>query len=496
MITGLSKAGRTAAAGSCVARCGQSVHAGAGSRDYVFMALMRSVDVYPTAGFEKHFRGRDPDAEAFARSAQRVAALCTEALPALGLRSGVSHLRVMVGMHERRYPDVAEARLMHVARHDGFHSAHAYVPAGVAEMPADARALLVLDVLVSVLEQLGDAHDWDPAALAALRDGVLQRGLAHRWTGSWKSSPDRRRRARVAALVRDDGRGQIWVETAYADGEDLRGTASADTRADLEDFRRYAQLLHWEGPDTVVFGPFDDGPIHPAQRAKVEKMIATGPVVDVEGNVHRTDEFLASVLPGDPSRVRIDDMLPVATTPLPTADCDLPRPAVIRWSEPRSARHRIRAGSGGDMSFKPVTYSVALADTMSALDTPEWQAWWAAGRLGELDVRFHLGSQGSEPLKLVVRHTRAKHRGDDDPADPDHRAGDTWTAEVKRPRGSVPGNVDPLAQARADLTELLAKLRARTGLPPHPPIPEVPIDAARVERVQRPFDFSFPLTVP
>lgn len=144
-------------------------------------------------------RGGTSGPAAFGRTAQRVCAAYSAALPDLNLPLRVSMLRLLPDFADE---GVAEVRVefVHFEKADGFHMARVYVPEAVRDLDEAVRALLVLDVACLGSQLLAERAGWDPALLAPARERALAAGLRWRWEGRWKSSPDRKRRARYAQI--------------------------------------------------------------------------------------------------------------------------------------------------------------------------------------------------------------------------------------------------------------------------------------------------------
>lgn len=400
------------------------------------MSRLRTVDVYPDGGGERWCV--EPDDDAFARTAQRVAAAYSEALPTLDLPIKKTHLRVFVGEHRARIIEPGAAATVEFtwfAKHEGFHSTTVRVPPGVAELSPTARALLVLDVIEIATTMLGEHAGWDPALLAPARAHVLVAGLEFTYTSPWKNSPGRRHKARVAARIDEDGWGRVRAEVT--DGATILASREFATGNGVGFLRGHAENLRWTGPETL----------------------------GLDFGLGLTEHVaLADLTPGRDSADPIDP--------------DTPRPAVVRLVPEPDPWNRLVVHGGGDMAFEPVRYAVALVQTLDQLKTPAWDSWWASAGLGPLHVGFWLGWGGQAP-KYLVRKTR-------DTDDPEGR--DKHVAEIRRPYGSVAADVDPASLARSDVATLMAAVRKRAGLGPHPDLTVVEeIDQEWAEGLSDPF---------
>ncbi len=121
--------------------------------------------------------------------------------------------------------------------------------------------------------------------------------------------------------------------------------------------------------------------------------------------------------------------------------------------------NRIDYIGGGPPDTKPYAYMNSIHRTLRTLKDAPWQAWWARGELGVLQVAWFV-----PPWALKTRHLVRERTG-------------VWVAEVHCKDG-VPLKADHPRLAHDDVLALMAKLRDRTGLGPHPELPLVELTPA------------------
>ncbi|HMM96241.1 hypothetical protein [Phycicoccus sp.] len=177
------------------------------------MARLKVVDVYPWSGFVDRPWSEVPADDAFAKSSRRVSELVNSALEAVVIHSAYSSVRLLTGTGFQRPDGDDETVLISVLADlgDGFDVANVSVPDQFLELDAGDRALVALDVLTATLTEFARHRSWDPVAVESLTDHALAHHLQYVWTGSWKSSPDRRRRARFVGVIEDDGVGRLTL---------------------------------------------------------------------------------------------------------------------------------------------------------------------------------------------------------------------------------------------------------------------------------------------
>jgi hypothetical protein len=127
-------------------------------------AVLRHVWLWPGMGFPDRPWMDYPDEDAFARSANSVCELYSEAVRQASISTRHSELRLFC-RHDSSRDDVLV--MVHPENNEGFEMAVASLPSGVAALAPPARARLVLEVVHAAALRLGLARGWDAAALRA-----------------------------------------------------------------------------------------------------------------------------------------------------------------------------------------------------------------------------------------------------------------------------------------------------------------------------------------
>jgi hypothetical protein len=123
---------------------------------------------------------------------------------------------------------------------------------------------LVLEVVHTAVRQLAVHRGWDPDQFQSCYEHVVEQDFTYRWATPWKTSPDRRHRARaVYELTADDGWGRVRLEIADRTGGEVTAVSDqAVAFSTSKGFERSAKTLSWRRPDLVLllpyFGLFDD----------------------------------------------------------------------------------------------------------------------------------------------------------------------------------------------------------------------------------------------
>lgn len=367
------------------------------------MAQLRSIDTYPLSG--------GPEVTAFHAAGIGVCEAFSAALTEQRVSTRLSGVRVFLHLAE---PPLDDGRA-HVEVRDhkeGFERADAMLPAGVAGLPSDARRLLLLDVLCTVMDRLGELRGWDHRAVPAAREHALESGLTFVWSSPWKASRDRRHQARASYTVGEAGAGLAAVEIRRA-GETEPFTWSPPARAwhTVEGFRRSARTLRWSASDTVELVPF------------------AGLFGESGGDVHHS----VGMAPAGP-----DALL----RPAPRLADDVPRPSVVLVT--KGPDHREIRPIGGGPSFDAARlWHDELYRLWGELERPEWLAWWTPAGVATLELWW---STAAAHDRVVVR--RGKER---------------LIARIEHRPGSVWGS-DGAEVARADMEALVAAVARREGL--------------------------------
>lgn len=106
---------------------------------------------------------------------------------------------------------------------------------------------------------------------------------------------------------------------------------------------------------------------------------------------------------------------------------------------------RIVYVGAGPMNGVAPAYNRAVVELLDVLTAEEGQRWWSGAGIKELELSTHFGP-GPD-----VRS---------------RRTGDRLRADIRRPAAST--HADPEALADCDVRALLAEIRRKTGLGPHP----------------------------
>ena len=276
--------------------------------------------------------------------------------------------------------------------------------------------------------RLAEARGWD-GPLDRCRDHALAAGLEYRWDGPWKSSPDRRLQARARFRMLPDGYGRARVEVSdRATGDTVATSEEAVAFCTSQGFRRAASSLRWHGSDRVDLVPYD---YVPALRGG-------------EVQLHRESG-------GWRSHVR--DHLEVLSPP--PGDLDAP-PLVVtgRGSGVQAPEEppRLVYNGGGPTSRGVDGFDRHFRAGMRRLCGPAGQAWWQEA-----------GISGSVTIWYRESGTRPQVRG--------RQVGEELRVVVERPVGTLVAGADHADEARDDVAAVVALLRRRTGLGPHPELP-------------------------
>jgi hypothetical protein len=382
--------------------------------------IVRNVDVWPPSGWYDEPWQSNPDADAFCKSAVSVTAAYSLGLPALALPAWRSWVRFACF----RSPDDRVHVRASVGR-DPSEMEFGYIglPAGVAEWAPEDRARLVLEAVHAGMVRLGEARGWDPSPLERLREITRELGLERQNVGDWKSSPDRRHRARIIDRTAPDGQGRLGVEVADRDGVVVAATEEVPGWPDAK-----RRPLKWHGSDRVGVVTIPE-----VGRMRVASLF----VEHVDG------EWRTTAI--DPNVGR----LPTAGEGAPVGRL-LPEIVVSGVGvEAPEEPPTIRVVGGGPMNGVSAVYMDALTLHLERFADPSGQVWWQAAGVKELQVMYRFGLE---------------------PAIWSRRTGQRLRAEIRRP----PETTHQASEALAvdDVRALVAEVRRKTGLGPHPSVPE------------------------
>ena len=385
------------------------------------------VEVYPPTGFPERPWGDAPEGadvhDAFVKSARSVTELYWEGLAPLKVPNHCSMLRLSCSTSPADEVLVAVS----TEKYEGMEMGGIQVPRTLLGLTHEQRARLVLDAVHGAVLRLAEARGWDPGIFDPCRQHVLDAGLVYRWDGPWKSSPDRRHRARARYHLTPDGYGRVRIEVQRRDDETtVARSEEAVAFSTSRGFERSARTLRWDGSASVGLVPYGGrGTAHTHGSLRLER---------AEDGWH--------------SRCR-DDVTVLPMVPGP-GDVEVPRVVVrgVGLSAPEQPPRVLLVG-GGPMDGVPPAYDDALHELLRELTGEAGQRWWQDAGLRELELWYDYA-----PPTTRVR-TRL--------------TGQRLRAVVQRPASEM--GPDPRELAAADVRELVVQIRRRTGLGPHPTLP-------------------------
>lgn len=362
----------------------------------------------------------DPEEDAFVRTAGRIGELYSDAAARRHLPARSSQLRWFA-----QHTPGAQAVEVHVhpdAPIDGFDFASVVLPDGVAQLAAEERAALVVEVIDTGLTRLHTARGWAFADIASIRAEVEASGGVFVRTGDWKSSPGRTWQARAVYRLGDDGDGWAHIEAVSRRAGDTRRWISDPARnaSSFEGFRRRTRL-RWSGRDTVE--------------------LVAGPVgVKVS----------SSKVTLDLSRASPTTTSPVTPPPIPPLrrNGGWPVTALVHGGDHTVSRPEARLGGGGPMNDVPEAYAEA-SYLISDWVEQNLMGWWTRGPANLWENLWDFCP--SRTTKPYVRLT-----------------GHRLTTRIRHPMPDPAAEADPVGHARTDMLDLLAAVRKRLGLPALP----------------------------
>lgn len=399
------------------------------------MARFSFVMVWPPTGLPDRpwSDDKDPEEEAFVRTARSVTELYSQGLAPLGIQGRCSELRFFVS-HD---PGATAVEVpVFTDPPEGFEAARAELPTGVATLPTRERQELVLEVVHGAVLRLARARRWDPVLLDAAHRYVVDAAFEFRWDGPWKSSPDRRHRARARYRLTDSGYGRAWIQVVDRDDQVVAESTDALAFSTSEGFKRSARTLRWDGSAAVHLIPYSG-----LARSAVNGLVRLEH--DGEGWTSYADDG-----------VNADSRAASQSVEPPTTGAGA-RPSVIVRAdgpdEPESPTRVVFIG-GGPTNDVPAGYLHRLRELLGTrLAGEEGQSWWLDAGIKELQVTYYL-----EPDKPRIR-TRLYRN--------------VLSAEIQRNGPGLNYVPDPATMADLDVESLVAAVRKRTGLGPHPMLP-------------------------
>ncbi len=393
------------------------------------MTTFRRVLFWPTSKFLDREWSEDADEAAWLGTSRRVCEAYSVGLEQGGLPGRHSELRLITEASSERLGEGGRVRAeVSVDRFEGFEMGRVHVPRGIARLSAEARAELVLETVHRLAVTLGGFRGWDAEVLQTARDRAAADRCVYGEIGDWKSSPGRRRRARMVFELADDGNGRVVLEVAGPDGV-VTSLGPAYGFGSPEGFRRARRTLRWQGKDQVELIPYV-APFEPA--LGMLRWQADGP-----GLV----ELAAPPTPARPANGS------VTTLPAEAADLVVVRPIGDSLPDQPS---QIKVIGGGPMNDVPRDYEATLRRLLRAVTGPAWQTWWAASDETVLEIWYDF-----VPRAAGVRIRRGRN---------------SVKGSIDRPTPTMIAVDDPAELARKDVVALMTAVQQRFQLGPLPPL--------------------------
>jgi hypothetical protein len=385
------------------------------------MAKLATVWVWPGMGkADELWRGLDdesPEADSFDRTSMRVCAAFSREIRSEGISAHSSEIRFFANRG-----DLAEISVSIVERYyEGFESGRISVPADFHLLSSTVRAGLVSDAVEIGVTKLAQLRGWDAGAIVAAMDRVRASGYTYGWDGPWKLSPGRRHEVRLVAELMDDGYARIRAEIARASDHSSIFTKPILGGTSQQSLDRASKSLKWDGPDRFAF--WNGARASAATIAEVDALT---------GDANLTIE---------------------PPVPLPNAGAEdasgLVVPRVVAEAPP-DFRFTGGAGPTSDATNDYMEEWARIHAYISG--DSSWTNWWklTGARLVWAPVWF----RGAK-FKVVVRLTKSQ-----------------LSAITYRPVDTIPSEASLAAGlARADIEELVSRVRQRFDLGEHPGIP-------------------------
>lgn len=223
-----------------------------GCRQNTVVAVLNYVWFWPNGGRGDKLWGDPgtPAGNAFARTSRRVTERYSEGLGAFPTQARRAAVQMFVGQAD---DDAAGVILRLHLRPAGDETVRVIVPSSVADMAPQDRARLVLEVVDAAMRRIGREQGWSSEATGHALQHSLDHHLGFEMTGSWKSNPGRKRRARPVARITDDGYSELCFEVADAPtGVSLGFTRAIKTPTNsLPKFKRSASEMRWVDNDLI-----------------------------------------------------------------------------------------------------------------------------------------------------------------------------------------------------------------------------------------------------
>lgn len=409
------------------------------------MPRFRRVEVFPMSGWwDTAWVSGDPDGDAFAKVSRGICDAYSSALSPATMPHTVSSLRIFVGadqladggLHDP-HQTVVFSPTFTGRVHEGFEQAAVRVGAGFAELGLEDQREVALDAVHAAASGLARFRGMDLTVFDRARASVVAAGYVFTHLGDWKTSPDRRWRARCSFRTLPDGFGRLVVQVESTDGSRAAQTSEQIAWTTAEGFVRTTKTLRWTARDRIEVVP-SVGPYGIVGGVFGVQLDATSP------GALRLDEVQAPAPPGPAAgRTRSDGQASsdVPAPPRPRAGGP-PPPVALVLPDPRA--HEIVTVGGGPTNYVPDRWVRTLHGLFGQLLESQWQEWWAASDVPKLEVWW--AAQADGPERFSVR-----------------RGKDKVIARIERTRTGL-RDLDPAQAARDDLAGLMAAVQQRMGL--------------------------------
>jgi hypothetical protein len=360
-----------------------------------------------------------PEADSFDRTSMRVCAAFSREIQSLGISANSSEIRFFADRG-----DISEVSVSIAERyHEGFESGRISVPVGFHLLNPTVRAGLVSGAVEVGVTKLAQLRGWDVGAIAAAMNRVRAHGYKYEWEGPWKSSPNRQRKVRLTAELLDDGFARIRAEIVRATDQTSRVTAPILGGTSQQSLDRAAKSLKWDGSERFAFWN--------GFRSLAEVF------ADVDAST------------GD-VKLSVEPPVPLPNNGEENAS-ELVVPRVVLEETPDFEF----TGGAGPTSVATDGYMEEWARIHTHINgDSSWTRWWklTGARVVWAPVWFHAAK-----FKILVRLTKSQ-----------------LSAITYRPVDTIPSEASLAAGlARADIEELVGRVRQRFELGEHPDIPDV-----------------------
>ncbi len=253
------------------------------------VAVFGWVEFWPSSGWEDRLWTDDAPTDALVRSARRVAEAYSGVLRAERIEGPATSLPFFTHLYDGDEVGLA----VDTDRPLDWESGAVMVPAAVADLSADDRGRLVLDLIHDAVVQLGPHRGWSTETLDGIRERVLAQGFGGERESPWKASPDRSLAVRMCFRWEDDGFGRVVIEVRDRKSEQLVARSEPWL---THGFRHSVKTLRWRGrivefvPQPTYIGDTQLGEVvhvDPAQgeihvelpAARVESLAPVPPIV-------------------------------------------------------------------------------------------------------------------------------------------------------------------------------------------------------------------------